>query len=318
MAVTLGNFTLTAVPTPTTLHVRADWDTQSEQDTAGFILKRGQNGTFTTISPIIPAIGDFSQGANYTYTDTTAVSGQTYTYQLFEITTSSSEKLLRELTFTPSFTPTNTPIPIGGGNSGGNNPQPTATLPPTSTPTATSLPATAVPTSVLAATPPPTATPTAQVEATASQPFVVPSLPTPAQAGATPTTPPDSSDNNNFIIIAPTSVVEGVGVQPVQAAELPSEAEESENPETTAVNPPPTNAPEQPVAIAQNNAAPAATPIIVGGRNPVPASPQQTEPEPAQARFSTFYLWGGFIAAMILFSAAVLGSIILFTRKREP
>ena len=111
MAVTLGDFALTAVSYNNTIHVRADWDTQSEQDTAGFILKRGQGGNFTAISPIIPAVGDFSQGAEYTYTDTTAVSGQTYVYQLVEITTSSEEHVMRELTFTVSLSPTNTPIP---------------------------------------------------------------------------------------------------------------------------------------------------------------------------------------------------------------
>ncbi|MCA9965335.1 MAG: hypothetical protein KC423_13855 [Anaerolineales bacterium] len=320
MAVTLGDFTLTAVSYNNTIHVRADWDTQSEQDTAGFILKRGQGGNFTAISPIIPAVGDFSQGAEYTYTDTTAVSGQTYVYQLLEITTSSEEHVMRELTFTVSLTPTNTPIPLGGGNNG----QPTATPQPTNTtaatntprPTATTVAATAVPTS----TPQPTATDQPALPTATNQPFFVPSLPTLA-----PVEPDNGNDNgssDSAIVIAPTLLAENFGAALAQAAGLANDSTEEAAVEETAVNPlPAADQPsaEQPVAIAQNNAPTGkAAPIIIGRTLVPPSAPQQTDPQPAEARLSTFYLWGGFIAAMILFAAAVLGSIILFTRKREP
>lgn len=330
MAVTLGSFTLTAVSNNNNILVRANWDTQSEQDTAGFILKRGQGGTFTPISPIIPAVGDFSQGGNYTYTDTTAVSGQTYVYQLLEITTSSEEHVMRELTFTVSVSPTNTPIPLGGGNNSGNNSQPTATPQPTNTtaatntprPTATTTAATAVPTN----TPQPTATSQPALPTATNQPFIVPSLPTaapPANGGNSDGGA--NSGSNNFIVIAPTLAAQGFGALPIQAAELSEEVTTAIEADGTAVNPP-TNQPttdqpaDQPIAIAQNNAASAksATPIIIGRTLVPPSAPQQTDPQPAESRLSTFYLWGGFMAAMILFSAAVLGSIILFTRKREP
>lgn len=323
MAVTLGDFTLTAVSYNNTIHVRADWDTQSEQDTAGFILRRGQGGNFTTISPIIPAVGDFSQGADYTYTDTTAVSGQTYIYQLVEITTASEEHVMRELTFTVSLTPTNTPIPLGGGNNNGNNSQPTATATaqPTNTatprPTATDAAATAVPTNI----PSSTATSQPALPTATREPFIVPSLPTlaPAEPGS------DSNDggSDNAIVIAPTLLAGNFGAGFAQAAGLSGEDTQEVAVEETAVNPPiNTEQPhtDQPVAIAQNNTAIArsATPIIIGRTLVPPTAPQQTKPQPAEAQFSTFYLWGGFIAAMILFAAAVLGSIILFTRKREP
>ena len=325
MAVTLGDFTLTAVSYNNTIHVRADWDTQSEQDTAGFILMRGQGGNFTAISPIIPAVGDFSQGAEYTYTDTTAVSGQTYVYQLLEITTSSEEHIMRELTFTVSLTPTNTPIPLGGGNNGGNNSQPTATPQPTNTtaatntprPTATTAAATAVPTN----TPQPTATDQPALPTATNQPFIVPSLPT--LAPAEPESGSNDGGSDSVIVIAPTLLAENFGATLAQAAGLANDSTEEAAVEETAVNPLPATdqpSPEQPVAIAQNNAATgkAATPIIIGRTLVPPSAPQQTDPQSAEARLSTFYLWGGFIAAMILFSAAVLGSIILFTRKREP
>lgn len=326
MAVTLGDFALTAVSYNNTIHVRADWDTQSEQDTAGFILKRGQGGNFTAISPIIPAVGDFSQGAEYTYTDTTAVSGQTYVYQLVEITTSSEEHVMRELTFTVSLSPTNTPIPLGGGNNSGNNSQPTATPQPTNTTAATNTPrptatnATAVPTN----TPQPTATSQPALPTATNQPFIVPSLPTAAPPANGGNSDGGANSGSNFIVIAPTLVAQEFGALPIQAAELSEEVTGMIEADETAVTSPadqPTadQQVDQPVAIAQNNAAPgnAATPIIIGRRLVPPSSPQQTDPQPAEARLSTFYLWGGFIAAMILFSAAVLGSIILFTRKRE-
>lgn len=323
MAVTLGDFTLTAVPTSNTIHVRADWDTHSEQDTAGFLIRRGQGSNVVAISPIIPAVGDFSQGADYTFMDTTAVSGQTYIYQLVEITTGSEQHVVRELTFTVSVAVTNTPAPLGGGNNGGTQPTNT-TVPPTATVAATVVvvaTATPQPTATNAA---PTAVPTIQPTTAAAlptatnPPFVVPSFPTAAPPVNEENSGANSGSNGGILVIAPTLIAENFGAAAVQASQTTTETTDPAT-ETTVST---TTLPDQPdsgtaqIAAVPNNAA---TPIVIGRTPLIPNTtpPQQTEPS-QESRLGDLYLWGGFIAAMILFAAAVLGSIILFTRKREP
>jgi hypothetical protein len=66
------------------------WNTESELDTAGFNIYRGQPGS-TEITKIndalIPAKGSSTTGAEYSYTDTDVKNGVIYTYKLEDVDT---------------------------------------------------------------------------------------------------------------------------------------------------------------------------------------------------------------------------------------
>jgi len=64
------------------------WQTESEQDTAGFNIYRSEteNGEFVAINPqLIPSKGSPTIGASYSFTDTTVEPGITYYYQLEDV-----------------------------------------------------------------------------------------------------------------------------------------------------------------------------------------------------------------------------------------
>lgn len=67
-----------------------DWVTASEIDNAGFnIWRKEGNGQYEKInSALIPANGNLTAGATYTYTDNTVAAGSTYYYRLEDIDTS--------------------------------------------------------------------------------------------------------------------------------------------------------------------------------------------------------------------------------------
>ncbi len=68
--------------------VELAWGTGTEIDTAGFnILRSGEKaGTYEPVNPeLIGAEGGPAQGADYTYTDSTAAAGVTYWYKLQEV-----------------------------------------------------------------------------------------------------------------------------------------------------------------------------------------------------------------------------------------
>lgn len=65
------------------------WETASELETAGYNLYRSNSpdGPFTQVNAeLIPAKGDQLVGARYELTDTQVVAGETYSYQLEEVT----------------------------------------------------------------------------------------------------------------------------------------------------------------------------------------------------------------------------------------
>lgn len=71
-------------PSPT----KVQWHTETEQNTAGFYIYRSTNpeGEFELITEeIIPSEGSAITGASYSFSDETAVSGETYYYLLEEI-----------------------------------------------------------------------------------------------------------------------------------------------------------------------------------------------------------------------------------------
>lgn len=64
------------------------WSTETEVDTAGFNVYRGQSeeGPWTKINPaLIPGSPDPIRGGSYVFTDTNVLAGVTYWYELEEV-----------------------------------------------------------------------------------------------------------------------------------------------------------------------------------------------------------------------------------------
>ena len=75
-----------ALSRPATITI--EWQTESEQDTAGFNIYRSDSpdGDFIAVNPqLIPSTGSPTIGANYTFTDESIESGITYYYQLEDV-----------------------------------------------------------------------------------------------------------------------------------------------------------------------------------------------------------------------------------------
>jgi hypothetical protein len=107
----------TAQATPTLVHTYAavvlDWTTKSEVNTAGFNLYRADSSTgpFVQINrELIPSANDPIAGGHYTYTDTAAVAGQTYFYQLEDVELSGTRTRHDAI----SITAGTAPLTIGG------------------------------------------------------------------------------------------------------------------------------------------------------------------------------------------------------------
>ena len=185
--------------------VQLDWETATEWDTLGYIIKRSINGgAFVSLPDIgepgfvdgdgnpagfVLSEGGPAEGAIYQEMDNDVQIGNSYTYKLIEIDNNGSEHELAVdmvglgQTATPTSTPTqqaaatNTAVPTAittstsapVGNS--NNLQPTSTntprptASPTNQPTATNVPPTATATVILAPTSAPTTVPATQVAA---------------------------------------------------------------------------------------------------------------------------------------------------------
>lgn len=65
-----------------------EWSTESQVDTAGFFLYRGESpeGPWTQVNvTLIPATDDVLTGGQYRYTDTAVLPGHTYYYELEDI-----------------------------------------------------------------------------------------------------------------------------------------------------------------------------------------------------------------------------------------
>jgi hypothetical protein len=315
--------------------VRLEWDTETELGTAGFTFKRGTGGDFDYIEDpatearvFVPSDGGPSIGSSYVFQDLTATYGETYTYQLIEVTAGGDEVNQAEVTVTVEVVPTETPIVVptlGGGGAGGST-QATATATPTATvATAEGTPA------------PPVATVAADSTLSALQAV-------PPTATLAVVTPPDDEapefagvsedgDSGTFFDDAPVSGGD-------EAADLASEVVLFDQEATAAsVN---GDASSQSVAgIAANVVAAASgaegTPAVIAAAVQNPALPQAIGAEPssdqalpavapaAQEGQQTpavdpypgrLYLWIAFAAALIIFVAAVVGAIVLYTRRR--
>jgi hypothetical protein len=326
--VELVSFTATALSNG----VRLSWETATEFETAGYILQREEEGEFVDLlelydangqpyqDGIIDAMGSPTVGAIYVADDRTAVSGQTYTYQLVEIEANSNLIAIGDVTITAGqTTPTATLIPVGNNTPVGgsqNTPTPTNTIPATATthPAATTAAtATTVRTFV-------TATPAsaANQETETGQ----------AQATAVPvnnTNPPSNSNPQP----APPANTDGIAF--AQELETPASAypgnttaPEAENgyPEGLATALPlDSTASPYPVGSFPEAGNPTPTIIAVIG-----SQTETTESDTAVdssinsqsgSPSSTAVLWLGFLVGSIIFAAAIYGSIRLFARRRS-
>ena len=82
----LSYFEVNQGPSPT--QVVVTWGTETETDTAAFVIKRATNldPAQALIIHIEPARGSATTGYDYQYTDTGLTPGQVYYYWLFELT----------------------------------------------------------------------------------------------------------------------------------------------------------------------------------------------------------------------------------------
>lgn len=295
--------------------VRLEWGTDTEISTAGFFFERGQNGNFIYLEEIgiVNAEGGVVSGADYEAIDDTVIMGQVYTYKLYEIETNGNEKELSKVTI--DLAPTPTPIQIGGPDP--TDPPPTHTPRPSNTPTRR-------PTNT--ATPQATNTPRGGQEAATTTPrptnTAVPSNTPTRSVKPTATSPLDPTatpTGSGAPILQPTSTpAPPVAPSPTLATGVASGA--------PAETPSPTPAPEN-VVYAQDAAAPAGTtPRPINGQQRLNTQPQNERSGSAAAATATpnpdvvnrgrLFLWGGFLLALLVFAASIIGSIILFTRKQ--
>lgn len=307
--------------------VRLEWDTETELGTAGYRLKRGQNGSFSYLyqsdgssTLFINSEGGPSLGASYSIVDETAVNGEVYTYQLIEVTVDGSETVQASRAVTTGLVPTNTPIVLSGpgGGGGGNQdtptPQPTtttaATLPPSSTPVPSQ---TAVSTTAPTVTPRVTATQTSTTVADTANDI------NGGQDGISSTSQEVNTDGPN-----------NPGIAVAQALEDPSAAELLASAETNSeeMGQEPLLSVAESVVTQEENIVPINAsnknerPIVIGNNRPTGSGHRQENvarsQEPSDDVWAgRLYLWVAFIAAIVIFIAAVLGAILLYTRRRN-
>lgn len=310
--------------------VEIEWETATESDVAYFKIQRGPapDGPYADLGGIglVPAMGSTVSGHTYTVVDETAMAGESYSYQLVELTLSNDENVVAEdvitvpVATTPEIIgglpPTNTPTPTRSAQTGSVTPQPTTGA------TAGSL------------TPRPTATLngslTTTPSATGSDTTTTPTTPTRAAntLGPTPT-------RFSFTPRPPTAVTTTgqTGAPVVEAAEPPALAQvtgepypapdgAAPTPQITDVLTTQVGAPEQAPAAYPGNTFNAAgnlpTPVGAGapgaGNPGAPMAEQAVEETSGTTRL---LLWLGFLAAFFIFIGGIGFSIVLSTRRRE-
>jgi hypothetical protein len=308
--------------------VRLEWHTETEVSTVAYVVRRSTGSeqpvwleTLGSDGYII-AEGGPAEAANYAETDQSAINGVTYRYILFEIESDSSEFELAAVTVTagiPTPTPTATPIvinvvpppsPVGGpvaGSTASPAPGPTST-PGATAPAGSGSPATVAPGPTNPGTTPLPATP-------------VPPRPTveESQGGSPPPSPPAAETTSNgettrgIAIAQAESEATATGPYPGPIVGQ-GEGEAGSYPTEPLVTAGPAVSTPYPAGTA-NLDEPAVSIIGSQSNPPQPDNVPQAAPEsPATGRI---ILWVGFLLAGLVFIAGVVGSIALFTRKRE-
>lgn len=315
--------------------IRLEWDTETELATAGFMLKRGQNSSFDYLldpdgsgSLFISSEGGPAFGASYAFTDETVINGEIYSYQLVEVETSGNEIIHGETTVTVGMVPTETPIVLNNGGNGGSE-STSATATETGTPPANISPS---PTqsiddsTTFQATPFPTLVPTTGLTTTNLGDQVTVKV-------------DDESDFNAEMpadLVAAQPALDSVqdsgnnndaGVAVVFAQEdpeyYPGEETVTETPVVPA-NDGGISGEEFPEA-AEVGDSPTAPEVIGATPYLLEPTPISMEPiitntvtdNPTSSLLGKVYLWVAFISALMIFTAAVLGTILLYTRRRS-
>lgn len=291
--------------------VSLEWATASELNTAGYRLERAAavEGPFQNLDQIgiIPAIGDSLQGAEYNATDRNSLqNGTVYWYKLIEIEFDGTENPVGPISVTAGHQePTAT-------SASGSTAQPTATTAggPATTSSATPSPTSTENTST------PDSSPTATLRVSADGQATV-------AARNASTNPSAQAQAAAMLAQAGTPVpgtaypgAPGATLVPPLGTPVTNQGYPPVGSEPTA---PPTepyplsferedriDAEQQPVVIPTGTLAA----LIGEDTGTVPVQ----EPEPQTTSSSSLFLWAGFIAALMIFIAAVVGSILYFRR----
>jgi len=320
-AVTLISFIVTSQDNAALL----EWETATEFGTAGFtIFRKGTTGDFADISGFLNAEGDGAAGAEYNYLDETAVNGQTYTYQLTEIETNSTINTLETITLTIGVQATATPITVGGGSS--NTATQTAT---TSAATATTPAATATTRSASD----PTATPQPTTASATTAPTRATTTNNDPTATSTPIAVASSSDETNdddrdsSTVFAqgntpiPTSTTDAYpdsatgnddNTSAAVSTSYPANDEQVTITADTTATPYPAIAIEETTSIDNNGYTDNDGVNVIGSGSTANSS----ESTAADNDSSTGYLWIGFLLALAVFIAGLVGTAVLFIRKK--
>ena len=307
--------------------IRLEWDVETEVGTAGYTIQRGENGNFEYLPDpggngnlFVLAEGGPAQAFSYTVLDETAVREATYAYKLIEILGNSQEQEQAEVTITNHIVPTSTPITFSGdlgtpGNGGGQGPAatPTATQPATATPRAQATSTNVPPPTVAAPTPLPTATAVSPTAAPVNNAPIAPTAaagPESAYPAATAIPQKIENDAGENLPVLEEAEAQEVAVDVIAEANA------------APADPPPNSNPGQ--ASALEETALQAAPVVIGvpdaadeksdRRNE--ARQQITDDEPDNVDSSRILLWVAFIVALIIFSASVVGAILLYSRRR--
>lgn len=310
--------------------VEIEWETATESDIAYFKIQRGPapDGPYADLAGIglVEAMGSTVSGYTYTVVDDTAAGGESYSYQLVELTLSNDENVVAEdvitvpVPTTPEIIgglpPTNTPTPTRSAQTGSVTPQPTTD--------ATAGSATPRPTATLNGSL--TTTPSTTVTDTTT----TPTTPTRAANTLGPTPTRFSFTPRPATAVTTTSQT---GAPVVEAAEPPALAQvtgepypapggAAPTPQITDVLTTQVGAPEQAPGAYPGNTfnAPGDLPTPIGAGAPGAGSPgAQMEDQAVEETSGTtrLLLWLGFLAAFFIFIGGIGFSIVLSTRRRE-
>lgn len=315
--VTLIDFTASASASG----VNLAWSTGTEFESAGFIVKRAtdlnafqplyNDGDVVAVTyqgestTFIPAAGTSGAGASYAAADDGVETGVVYWYRLIEIEINQNRIELETESVTAGVLPTATPVGPGFSVPPTATPQPAATTSPTDTPQPTP---TAIPTATPRATQPsPSPIPPTPIPPTPIPP-TVPAVSSPLPSSATPLPTATNPVTGN----PPTaSVAQAAGVRGVEAAPA-EQAYPAETPTVDAAYEGAAPTPADSVPLDSSNTPPAA----IGDEGVVVTLPPPRDAADETTGGSRLILWGGFLAALAIFVAGVVGSILIFNRRQ--
>lgn len=302
-----------------------EWQTATELDTAGFRLSRASDagGPFQELGEIgfIEAQGGPVSGDTYQALDTTVVSGQTYWYRLIEIEQNSDEHVLDTTKLTIGTEPTPTLDAVATSDDGDNGGSEGDTQPGTGNPTATG-------------TPSPSPSPDATNPARTNTPRPATATPTVSrQASPAPDEVGDGAEESRPVGDAGEAAAPTTNGQPTAVAQVteayPEPPPADDTPDDSYPGDPPEVDIEATPTLAQTEES--YPPAPANGNTPAPATAtgdnvvgslpeggESADSEPQQSgNLSRVLLWLGFVAALIIFIAGAVFSILLSTRKQR-